>query len=277
MPTQEVSHILGLPEFKQLVLYTGNVMRTSIVSRNKPQPKKSNTELIYAIEDTIKSSLYQGLPSYRYFSAESLLEVPDLRHNSIISLDDREDVEVTAKLFYLNDDILYPSYVDQSIGLLRKLLNVDFIDTFVLSTPSSSLSLSNGFSNIWKTLESYYEQGAINHLGVSEFSEEQLDQLLNDSNLHVKPSINQVHYSCCEMPNSMLTLAKKNNVDLVYTGDCTNILSQKEFSTLLQTNGLINENKSMSPRWVLKYDVFVKGRSVVADKGYIVIGDIDSN
>ncbi|KAI9309489.1 NADP-dependent oxidoreductase domain-containing protein [Cunninghamella echinulata] len=275
MPAQQVSHILGLPEFKQLVLYTGNVMRTTIVGRNKPQLKKSNTELIYAIIDTIKSSLYQGLPSYRYFSTDSLLEVPDLRHNSIISLDDRDDVEVTAKLFYLNDDILYPSYVDQSIDLLRKLLNVDFIDTFVLSTPS--YSTSNEFYNTWKTLESYYEQGTINHLGVSEFSEEQLSQLLNNTDLHVKPTINQVHYSCCEIPNSFLSLAKKNNVELLYTGDCTDILSQKEFTSLLQTNGILAENKAISPRWVLKYDVFVKGRSVVADKGYIVIGDVNSD
>lgn len=109
--------------------------------------------------------------------------------------------------------------MDQSIDLLKKLLNVDFIDTFVLSTPSY-LS-SNEFYNTWKTLESYYEQGTINHLGVSEFSEEQLSQLLNNADLHVKPTINQVHYSCCEIPNSFLSLAKKNNVELLYTGDCT--------------------------------------------------------
>ncbi|KAI8327794.1 hypothetical protein BC941DRAFT_446330 [Chlamydoabsidia padenii] len=274
MPAQQVPLYLGLPEFKQLILYTGNVMRTSIASRTKLQKKTSNTELISAIDDTLMTSLQgQDVPSYRHFSDESLLEVPDLRHNSIISIDDRDDVEVTAKLFYTTD-FLYPSDVDKSIKLLQKLLGVTTIDTFVLS---SALSSSPSVKKTWKSLEAYYHEGVIHKLGVSDFSEQQLTDVLENPDFSVKPSVNQVNYNCCELPASMVELAKQNGVALLYTLDCKQILSRQELTGLTQQAGLINEKSSMGPRWVLKYDVFVKNRSVVADKGYIVVADVESS
>ncbi|ORZ21354.1 hypothetical protein BCR42DRAFT_407366 [Absidia repens] len=274
MPVQHVLHQgEGMPEFKQLILYTGNVMRTSIVSRTKLRQKTSNTELIYAIDDTIKTSLHgQNVPSFRYISEESLLEVPDLRHNSIISIDDRNDVEITAKLFYTTD-FLYPSDVDESIKLLRNLLGVSSIDSFVLS---SSLSSSPSVKKTWKSLESYYHQGVINKLGVSDYSEQQLTDMLVNPDFTVKPSVNQVNYNCCEVPASMVAMAKEKGVDLLYTFDAKEILSRQELTSLVQNSGIINDQKTMAPRWVLKYDVFVKTRSVVADKGYIVVGDVES-
>ncbi|SAL97301.1 hypothetical protein [Absidia glauca] len=274
MPAQQVLSQSGLPDFKQLILYTGNVMRTSIASRTKLQQKTSNTELISAIDDTLKTSLHgQDMPSFRHFSDESLLEVPDLRHNSIISIDDRDDVEVTAKLFYTTD-FLYPSDVDKSIKLLQKLLGVTTIDTFVLS---SALSSSPSVKKTWKSLEAYYHEGVIDKLGVSDFSEQQLTDVLGNPDFCVKPSVNQVNYNCCELPPSMVQLAKQNDVALLYTLDCQEILSRQELTGLTRQVGLIDEKVTMAPRWVLKYDVFVKTRSVVADKGYIVFADVESS
>ncbi|KAI8092587.1 uncharacterized protein BX664DRAFT_327645 [Halteromyces radiatus] len=270
MPAQQVPHTMGLPDFKQMVLYTGNVMRTRLINRTKAHQKMSNTELIDAIDDTIKTSLQgQDAPSFRYFSDESLLEVPDLRHNSIISIDDRDEVEVTAKLFSTNGT-LYPTDVDNSILLLQRLLGVSSIDSFVLS--SSSPITAN---KTWKSLENYYTQGVINKLGVSDLSEQELISVLDNPEFEVKPSMNQVNYSCCDIPASMIKLAKQYGVDLVYTLDSKDILTKQELTQILQTTGVINTKKSMSPRWVLKYDVFVKNRSVVADKGYIITGDIE--
>ncbi|CAO3582909.1 unnamed protein product [Absidia cylindrospora] len=216
MPAQQLSYTLGLPEFKQLVLFTGNVMRTSIVRRSKLRQKTSNTELIHAIDDTIKSSLHcQDIPSFQYFPDESLLEVPDLRHNSIIPIDDRDDVEITAKLFYTTD-FLYPSDVDESIKLLQNLLGVSTIDTFVLS---SSLSSSPSLKKTWSSLEYYHQQGVVKKLGVSDYSEQQLVDFLENPDFTVKPSVNQVNYNCCDIPASMITMAKQNCVDLLYTFD----------------------------------------------------------
>lgn len=48
---------------------------------------------------------------------------------------------------------------------------------------------------------------------------------------------------------------------------CLEILTTQALSTLLNTHGVINESKNVKPRWVLKYNVFYKSRSVVADKG----------
>ncbi|KAI8066858.1 NADP-dependent oxidoreductase domain-containing protein [Gongronella butleri] len=272
MPAEKVTTLVGLPDYDHLVLYTGNVLRTRVVSRDQPLSKTSNMELIQAVDDTLQTSLLKGdVPNYRFYSDKSLLEVPDLRHHSIIALDDRPDVEVTAKLFYLHDQ-LYPEFIDESMNMLKNLLNVSTIDTFVLSSPSAALE---PIKQSWKELEKLYKQGIINNLGVSDYSEQQLAQLLQDPDFELKPSLNQVSYSCCDIPTSLMSLAKQNQIQLLYTSDCKDILSRQELTSLMQSAYAIAGKAQAVPRWVLKYDVFVKDRSIVADKGYIVVGDID--
>ncbi|ORX60284.1 hypothetical protein DM01DRAFT_1332436 [Hesseltinella vesiculosa] len=155
--------------------------------------------------------------------------------------------------------------------MLKKLLNVSTIDTFVLSSPTSDLG---PIKPAWKMVEEFYSQGVINNLGVSDYSEDQLTDLLNDPDFTLKPSLNQVSYSCCDIPSSLMTLAKQQHIQLLYTSDCKNILSRHELTTLMQSASTISKGTKIVPRWVLKYDVFVKGRSVIADKGYIVVGDV---
>lgn len=48
MPSQDYPMQISVPEFKQLVLYTGNVMRTSITP-GKHWNKKSNAEVILIV------------------------------------------------------------------------------------------------------------------------------------------------------------------------------------------------------------------------------------
>lgn len=45
MPSQQFSKKLFVPEFKQLVLYTGNVMRTTTTAGSSCWNKKSNGEV----------------------------------------------------------------------------------------------------------------------------------------------------------------------------------------------------------------------------------------
>jgi aryl-alcohol dehydrogenase-like predicted oxidoreductase len=96
-------------------------------------------------------------------------------------------------------------------------LGVTTIDTFVLS---SALSSSPSVKKTWKSLEAYYHEGVIDKLGVSDFSEQQLTDVLGNPDFCVKPSVNQVNYNCCELPASMVQLAKQNDVALLYTLDC---------------------------------------------------------
>jgi diketogulonate reductase-like aldo/keto reductase len=173
--------------------------------------------------------------------------------------------------------------------MLQKLLGITTIDIFVLS---SFLSSSPSVTKTWKTLEGYYRQGIIHQLGVSDYSEQQLKASLENPEFAVKPAVNQVNYTFCDIPDSLKTMAAQNKVDLLYTLDSKGrvewgvgkgiqltsfleILSRQELTALSRENGLIQANRSISPRWVLKYDVFDKARSVVTDKGYIIVGDVE--
>ncbi|CAO3635489.1 unnamed protein product [Mucor hiemalis] len=276
MPSQHFPEQVSVPNFKQLVLYTGNVMRTAPASP-KHWNKKSNAELVQAISDTLKVSLQStDKPSFRYYTETELLEVPDLRLSSRIHPDDRDDVEVTAKLFYLDRCSEYQvSHIDKAIHHLQQLLNVQTIDTFIVSfdTDESPVSVHKA----WKDLEVYVENGKIHNLGLSDFDFLSLSEFLNKNDLKVKPSFNQVHVDqCCSLPQDLIELGKKEDIEMTFNGDTTEILSTEALTTLLNTHGVINQTKNIKPRWVLKYNVFFKCRSVVADKGYIVVGDVHS-
>ncbi|KAI9246956.1 hypothetical protein BDA99DRAFT_565371 [Phascolomyces articulosus] len=267
MPAQAIPELLDIPTFKHLTLYTGNVMRTSVAGRNKVLSKKSNTELLNAIDDTLYTSLDGNEPSFRYHEQQSILEVPDLRSRSRILPEDRDDVEVTAKLFYLggkqeNDDALY---IRSSVQHLQKLLGVDTIDTFLVSLGEGQVS------SAWQQLETLHQQNILSKLGVVDFSHEQLESILSDPSIRVKPSINQINVDqCCTMPSAMIDLAKHHHIELLHNGDRADILDTESLSILLRKH---NIRATVAPQFVIKYHVFVKCRSVVSDKGYVVVGD----
>ncbi|KAI9470597.1 MAG: glutamate-cysteine ligase regulatory subunit [Benjaminiella poitrasii] len=273
MPTQLFTNQIAIPTFRQLVLYTGNVMLTATTA-NKYWNRKSNTELVQAISDTLKVSLYEPeTPSYRYFTENELLEVPDIRLSSRIHPDDRDDVEVTAKLFYLGQDHNQATHIDRAIYHLQKLLDVKLIDTFIISFDNNDINLAT-IEKSWKDLEAYHEQGVISKLGVSDFDFKTLSDFLQKESVQVKPAIDQIHVSqCSSLPQDLINLGKQHQIEITFNGDTTDILTTEVLTTLLSQHGVINEMTQVKPRWVLKYDVFFKRRSIVADKGYIVVGD----
>ncbi|KAI8967182.1 hypothetical protein BDF20DRAFT_902240 [Mycotypha africana] len=277
MPSQHLPHQLAIPDFKQLVLYTGNVMLTTTTA-GKDWNKKSNAELVQAISDTLRVSLYGAdTPSYRYFKEKELLEVPDLRLSSRIDPVDRDEVEVTAKLFYLrhsHETEAEVSHIDRAIYHLQQLLDVNSIDTLIVSF--DNMNCNTSIEKTWKDLEVYQQKGVVSKLGLCDFDCEKLSAFINNKEHKIKPSINQVHVEqCCSLPQDLITLGKHENIELTFNGDTTDILSTEALSILLHKYGVIESNSTqVRPRWVLKYDVFFKRRSVVADKGYIVVGDV---
>ncbi|CEP08514.1 hypothetical protein [Parasitella parasitica] len=262
MPSQHFPDQIIVPSFKQLVLYTGNVMLTSTTATaGKHWNKKSNTELVQAISDTLDISLKgTDKPSFRYYTETELLEVPDLRLSSRIHPDDRNDVEVTAKLFYLDGCSEYqPSHIDKAINHLQQLLNVKSIDTFIVSFDADDSASS--VSKAWKDLEAYHERGVISKLGLADFDYQTLTNFLNKKDLKVKPCVDQVHFDqCCSLPQDLIRLGKEHGIEMTFNGDTTEILTTDALSTLLSNHNVVKEK--------------TRCRSVVADKGYIVVGDV---
>ncbi|KAI8978931.1 hypothetical protein BDB01DRAFT_798617 [Pilobolus umbonatus] len=268
MPAQHIPNKLDIPTFDQIILYTGNVLHSVGYDHQAKLWKKSNRELIEGITSTLYGSLQESpSPSLLYNNDTRQLEVPNLNLSNRIHPDDRKHVEVTAKLFYL-DQSPSISHINQAIHHLQRLLNVESIDTFIVSMDNKDL-----IGKVWQDLELHHERGTIHKLGVSDFDHRTLNQFIN--NIKVKPYLNQVHVDqCCSLPADLIQLGKKNGIELTYNGDITEIITADTLSSLMSEHGLITMDTQVTPRWVLKYDVFYQYRSVVADKGYIVVGDV---
>ncbi|KAG1067756.1 hypothetical protein G6F42_026463 [Rhizopus arrhizus] len=118
-------------------------------------------------------------------------------------------------------------------------------------------------------------RGVISKLGLADFDYQTLTDFLNKEDLKVNPSLDQVHVDqCSSLPKDLISLGKEHGIELTFNGDTTEILTTEALSTLLCNHKVVKDNTNVKPRWVLKYNVFFKCRSVVADKGYIVVGDV---
>ena len=123
---------------------------------------------------------------------------------------------IIAKLFYLGGKPQEDNtaYIHSSVQHLQRLLGVDTIDTFIVSLGEADVS------SAWKQLELLHQQNILNKLGVADFSQEQLESILSNSSITVKPSVNQINVTqCCSMPSAMIDLARKHHVELLHNVD----------------------------------------------------------
>jgi len=242
-------------------------MKTSVAGINNSMSTKSNLELIAAIDDTLRTSLHiSDGPSFHYHEDTGLLEVPDLRLSSIVPVEDRKDVEITAKLFFLGSDGSQAN-VTESLDHLYRLLGISTIENLIVSAADQQHVLS-----AWPTLEELHKEGVIGRLGVSDFSQTDLKAFLGK--VQVQPAVNQIELGqCCQLPRDLIAYAKANHIELLAHSDCSDILPKETLNKIMKAQHLISEDSFLSPRWVLKYTVFVKCRGIVADKGYIVMAD----
>lgn len=132
-----------------------------------------------------------------------------------------------AKLFYLDRcDEYQVSHIDKAIHHLQQLLNVESIDTFIVSFNTNESTVS--VDKAWKDLEGYHEKGVIRKLGVSDFDLATLTKFLNKKDLKVKPSIDQVHFDqCCALPKDLVELGKTHGIEMTFNGDTTGTENQK--------------------------------------------------
>ena len=132
----------------------------------------------------------------------------------------REDVFITTKLpLYGHDNPA--KYIEQSLSLLR----TDYIDLYLIHCPAgirpkSREELFTGKSEnvltphieTWRVLEKYYNEGKLKAIGVSNFNEEQLQDLYNKAT--VKPMNNQVECHILHPQHQLFEFCKKLGVTL---------------------------------------------------------------
>ncbi|KAK3841489.1 MAG: hypothetical protein J3R72DRAFT_152744 [Linnemannia gamsii] len=273
--------------FSHLTLYTGNTMRTGTTGQLNTSLKKSNQELVSAVQDTLLYSVDTAR-----VKGSSITITDETSLGPVAG--DRSLYEVTVKMFYLP--------TTEGSPLSVELLNVAFanletalglpdikIDHFILSLPHQSFD-ENGldeseveaFTNeiktsvmpVWKKLSELRQSGRIGRLGVAEFSKQQLEILKTLATAEgvnaVAPEVNQVNLQdCCVLPRDLINYAKESKIELLTHGDAVEILPKNTFAALLRPH-LPGAAASLTPNFVLKYSAFITCRGLITKKGYIV-------
>ncbi|EGP91441.1 unnamed protein product [Zymoseptoria tritici ST99CH_1A5] len=252
----------------KLLLSTGNVMSGGSSVRRSPATK-SNTELITSLRTTFAEHSLQ-LPSenapaengetaradYRRWTRteEGVLEVPTLDLSESALAEEREQYDITLKLFYLPGASTErrAAQTREAVELVMKALRVSSIDLLIVSFPGiyfdekedcpDKISTRGpveadpepleGQISAWRNLEALQREGLVQRLGLAEFGKERLESLLEQ--VKIWPSVDQINLrDCCSVPADLMALAKSRNVELLVHNDCSNVLPRGTLRELL--------------------------------------------
>lgn len=186
----------------------------------------------------------------------STLEIPALNFASSVLEEEREQYDITLKLFYLPSAPSSPSeravQTREAVNLVLKELHMPSIDLLIVSFPgvyfdeqedcpdkistrgpveADPEALESQIES-WKALEALHDEGLVSRLGIAEFGGERLGAFLGAT--RVRPSVNQINLrDCCSVPKDLMALAKKEGVELLVHNDCSNILPRGTVRELL--------------------------------------------
>lgn len=93
----------------------------------------------------------------------------------------RDQIFVTTKVW--NDDIR-AGKTKEAFDKSLKLLGLDYLDLYLLHWPVE------GWQQAWKELETLYRDGRVKAIGVCNFEQDQLEELLDLA--EIKPAVNQI-------------------------------------------------------------------------------------
>ena len=234
----------------------------------RPSPNsKSNAEFISSLRANFADHL--GLaeshvngngnikrPSYKSWTkrSEDTLEVPALDFTHSALQEEREQYDITVKLFYLPGASIADraAQTKEAIDLVKKELHIPSIDLLIVSFPGiyfdeeedcpDKISTRGpveadpepfeGQLKAWKTVEALHDEGVVLRLGIAEFGKERLESLLEKA--RIPPSVDQINLrDCCSVPKDLMALAKSKKVELLVHNDCSNILPRGTLRELL--------------------------------------------
>lgn len=182
------------------------------------------------------------------------LEIPRLDFDASGLHEEREQYDITLKLFFLPGAPTQHRDVQtrEAVKLVLKDLHVPSIDLLIvcfpgiyfdeeedcpdkISTRGPVEAEPEGLESqlkTWNTLEALHDEGIVKKLGIAEFGHDRLQDFLN--NARVKPSVDQINLrDCCSVPRNLLKLAKSSGVELLVHNDCSNILPRGTVRELL--------------------------------------------
>lgn len=118
----------------------------------------------------------------------------------------RDELFITSKLW--NSDQGYEEAFQAYQASLDKL-GLDYLDLYLIHWP---VPKQNKYKESWKAMEELYNDGKIRAIGVSNFKEHHLDDLLQEA--AITPMVNQVEYHPHLQQKSLHEYCKQHNIQL---------------------------------------------------------------
>ena len=120
----------------------------------------------------------------------------------------REEVFVTTKLWN-TDQVGYDHAIKACKQSLQRL-GLKYIDLYLIHWPVHGVN--NNSIKIWKAMVNLLREGKARAIGVSNFSIDDLKQILNDSD--VLPAVNQVEFHPFLYQTDLLSFCERNSIQL---------------------------------------------------------------
>ncbi|MFB6343298.1 aldo/keto reductase [Saccharicrinis sp. FJH62] len=152
------------------------------------------------VETAVLSALEAG---YRHIDTASFYHNEAGVGNALAKSDvDRKDIFITTKVW--NSDQGYEKTL-KAFEVSLKKLQMDFLDLYLVHWP-----VKGKFTDTWRAFEKLYKEGLIRAIGVSNFHEVHLTELLKMA--EVIPAVNQVEFHPYLVQQSLVDFCKSKGI-----------------------------------------------------------------
>jgi len=246
-----------------VVLSSGNILHKSV------SWKKGNEAASDEVFESLKSCLEGSGQSNQ--SGDVYEVVGDDGMNGGDEDVHREELKVSLKVFLYS---LEKSDLVAAVDKGLELAAASIVDTLVIAffgrSEGSPLTLDI-IKSTWLVMEDMVQSGKAKVIGLCDVDTQLFIQL--HAWAKVKPGIVQINLaSCCVVPPELATYCKAEEVQLLTHSDPINVLNQERLDSLFKMmtsiEKLHKEGAAWELKWLLRYQVHLKCRGVLATKGY---------
>ena len=152
----------------------------------------------------IKKAVHAALDcGYRHIDTAAFYENEDGLGKAIKAHPvSRKEIFITSKVW--NTDQGYDNTIDAFNASLDKL-QTDYLDLYLVHWP-----VKGKYKDTWRALEDLYDEGRVRAIGVSNFMQHHLEDLMQSAK--IIPMVNQVEFHPHLIQQELLDFCKKNKI-----------------------------------------------------------------
>ncbi|MCA1056556.1 aldo/keto reductase [Rossellomorea aquimaris] len=168
----------------------------------------------------------------------------------------RDDLFITSKVW--NSDQGYDTTLKAFETSLKKL-EMDYLDLYLIHWP-----VEGKYKDTWKALERLYSEGLVKSIGVSNFHQHHLEDLMNTSN--EKPVINQIECHPVLNQGDLKSFCQSENIAVEAWSPIAQgrVLDEPVLKQIAEAHG--KSSAQVILRWHLQNDVVIIPKSVHANR-----------